>query len=41
MNEFRAEAARREERPSSRLGAAGIVLLWVGAIALTTWWLVP
>ena len=41
MNEFRAEAARREERPRSRVGAAGIVLLWFGAIALTAWWLLP
>lgn len=41
MNEFRAEAAQREERPRSRVGAAGIVLLWFGAIALTAWWLLP
>jgi uncharacterized membrane protein YkvA (DUF1232 family) len=37
MNEFRAEAVRREERPMSRVGAAGIVLLWVAAIAVTAW----
>ena len=41
MDKFRAEAARREERPTSRVGAAGIVLLWVAALALTTWWLRP
>ena len=41
MEEFRAEAARREERPTSRLAAAGIVLLWVIALALTAWWLRP
>ena len=41
MNEFRAEAARRGEWPRSRVGAAGIVLLWIGAIALTAWWLLP
>ena len=38
MDEFRAEAARREGRPTSRLGAACIVLLWLAAIALTAWW---
>jgi uncharacterized membrane protein YkvA (DUF1232 family) len=41
MDEFRAEAARREERPTSPVGAAVIVLLWVAALALTTWWLRP
>ena len=39
MDEFRAEAARREEWPTSRVAAAGIVLLWVAALALTAWWL--
>ena len=39
MDEFRAEAARREGRPTSHAGAAGIVLLWVAALALTAWWL--
>lgn len=39
MDEFRAEAARREGRPVSKLGAAGIVLLWIVALALTVWWL--
>jgi uncharacterized membrane protein YkvA (DUF1232 family) len=37
MEEFRAEAARRIERPTSRIGAAGIVLLWLAALALTAW----
>jgi len=41
MDEFRAEAARLEERPTSRVAAAGIVLLWVAALALTAWWLRP
>ena len=41
MNEFRTEAAQRGEWPGSRMGAAGIVLLWIGAIALTAWWLLP
>jgi len=41
MDEFRAEAARLEERPVSRVAAAGIVLLWVAALALTAWWLRP
>jgi uncharacterized membrane protein YkvA (DUF1232 family) len=39
MDEFRAEAARREGRPTSRAGAAGIVTLWFAALALTAWWL--
>ena len=39
MDEFRAEAARREGRPVSKLGAAAIVLLWIVALALTAWWL--
>ena len=38
MDEFRAEAARREGRPTSRAGAAFVVLLWLAAIALTGWW---
>jgi uncharacterized membrane protein YkvA (DUF1232 family) len=37
MDEFRAEAARRIDRPASRIGAAIIVLLWVAALALTAW----
>jgi uncharacterized membrane protein YkvA (DUF1232 family) len=41
MDEFRAEAAQQEERPTSRVAAAGIVLLWVAALALTAWWLRP
>jgi uncharacterized membrane protein YkvA (DUF1232 family) len=39
MEEFRAEAARREGRPISRAGAAGIVSVWIAALALTAWWL--
>jgi uncharacterized membrane protein YkvA (DUF1232 family) len=41
MDEFRAEAARLEERPTSRVAAAGIVLLWVTALVLTALWLRP
>jgi uncharacterized membrane protein YkvA (DUF1232 family) len=37
MDEFRAEAARRIDRPTSQIGAASIVLLWVAALALTAW----
>jgi uncharacterized membrane protein YkvA (DUF1232 family) len=37
MAEFRAEAVRRADRPTSRAGAAAIVLLWIGAIAATVW----
>ena len=39
MEEFRAEAACREGRPISRAGAAGIVSVWIAALALTAWWL--
>ena len=41
MVEFREEAARREELPTSRAGAIGIVLLWTAALALSFWWLWP
>jgi len=37
MDEFRAEAARRIDRPTSQIGAASIVLLWVATLALTAW----
>ena len=37
MDEFRAEAARRLERPTSRIGGAGIVLSWLAALVLTAW----
>jgi len=37
MDEFRAEAKRRIEQPSSRVGAAVIVLLWLATLALTVW----
>src|SRR6478672_6802399 len=39
MDEFRAEAARREGRPASQVGATGIVVLWIAALALTACWL--
>jgi uncharacterized membrane protein YkvA (DUF1232 family) len=41
MDECRAEAIRREERPTGRVAAAGIVLLWFVALALSAWWLRP
>jgi uncharacterized membrane protein YkvA (DUF1232 family) len=37
MAEFREEAERRSERPTSRLAMAAIIALWVGAAALTLW----
>lgn len=40
MVEFRAEAARREGRPTSRAGVVAIVLIWVAAISLVIWWFV-
>ena len=37
MAEFRAEARRRAERPTSRAGALLIVAISIAAIALTLW----
>ena len=39
MDEFRAEAARREARPTSRLGATFVVGLWLLTMAAIVWWL--
>src|ERR1700756_1039778 len=39
MQEFRAEAAHRETRPTSVVGAVFIVVVWCAAIALTGFWL--
>ena len=39
MDELRAEAARREGRPTSRLGVAVICCIWIVAIGLVAWWL--
>jgi uncharacterized membrane protein YkvA (DUF1232 family) len=41
MIEFRREAERRMERPTSRRAAAVIVALWATAAALLWWWLRP
>jgi uncharacterized membrane protein YkvA (DUF1232 family) len=38
MTEFRAEAARREGRPTSTVGAVAIGCLWVAALAIAAWW---
>jgi hypothetical protein len=37
MAEFREEAQRRSERPTSRVAAAAIIALWIAAIASTLW----
>lgn len=37
MAEFRAEAERRAGRPSSRAGAAAIVLLWAAMAGVLLW----
>ena len=37
MEEFRAEAQTRADRPVSHTGAILVVALWLAAIALTTW----
>ena len=39
MIEFRAEAARRSEGPTSRVAAALIVALWIAGLTLFAWWL--
>ena len=39
MDELRAEAAKREGRPTSRAGLAVIVGIWIAAISLAGWWL--
>jgi uncharacterized membrane protein YkvA (DUF1232 family) len=35
--EYRTEAARRAERPTSHTAAVVIALVWLAAIALTAW----
>ena len=37
MAEFREEAQKRSERPTSRVAAAAIIALWIAAIALALW----
>jgi uncharacterized membrane protein YkvA (DUF1232 family) len=41
MAEHRATATQMVERPTSKLGAALIAGIWVLAIALVAWWLLP
>lgn len=41
MQEFRAEAARLEAKPVSRVGALFIVALWIAAVGLLLWWFWP
>jgi uncharacterized membrane protein YkvA (DUF1232 family) len=41
MEEFRAEAQRRAERPVSRVAAAVIIGLWIAAAAFLLWALWP
>ena len=40
MSEFRARADTLERLPSSRIGAALIIAVWVIAVLATGWWLV-
>ena len=37
MAEFREEAQKRSERPTSRVAAVAIIALWIAAIALALW----
>lgn len=39
MAEFRREAARRADRPTSRAGLAAVVLLWLLVAGLASWFL--
>ena len=39
MTEFRAEATRRAERPTTATGAVAIVVVWIAALMLAAWWL--
>ncbi len=41
MEEFRADAARRSGRPTSRAAAGAIVAIWIGSALLFLWWLWP
>lgn len=41
MEEFRATAAARTARPSSRGGLAAIMVIWLAAAAALAWWLWP
>ena len=41
MGEFRAEAALINTRPRSLAGAAVVIIAWVFAAAMLTWWLWP
>mgnify|MGYP000055863138 CR=1 FL=1 len=41
MAEFRAEAARRESRPTSRAGLIFVVIVWIAAALLLLWWFWP
>jgi uncharacterized membrane protein YkvA (DUF1232 family) len=37
MAEFRAEAARRAEKPTSRIGMSVVVVIWIAATAFLIW----
>lgn len=37
MAEYRAEAGRRD-RPTSRIAAAAVILIWMGAAIMLAWW---
>lgn len=41
MDEFRVNAEKVEARPSSRTGAVLVVVAWLAAAALLTWWFWP
>ena len=37
MAEFRQQALRRAERPTSRIGALAIIVIWIAAFTFTLW----
>ncbi len=38
LAEHRAAAAKLAERPVSRAGAAAVIAIWIGGLALAAWW---
>ena len=37
MAEFRQQALRQAERPTSRIGALAIIVIWIAAFTFTSW----
>ena len=41
MEEFRAKAAARSNRPKSRAAAIGIIAIWIACVLVLLWWVWP